>query len=187
MAKTKRLLDVILSILLIIITSPVMAAIAVAIKLDTPGPVLYSRLPNRYPVYRIGAHGTPFRYFKFRSMIHGNSGQADEITRVGNFIRRWHLDELPELFMVLSGRMSLVGPRPCTYESLRFYPDDYFLDWQVKPGMTGPSQLRGKSISVAEKIETDLRYIKNRTVVQDFIFIARTPVTIFRHRHQPHF
>lgn len=187
MLLVKRLIDIIISLILIIATAPVMIITALAIALDSPGPILYRRLPDGRPVMRYGKYGRQFHYFKFRSMRYLNNGHSDEITRVGNFIRRWHIDELPELFLVLIGRMSLVGPRPGTYDNYCDLPHEYFSQLDMKPGMTGPSQLHGKAFLMEEKIRLDLEYIRSWTIAQDLKIILLTPVIICRQRCLPHF
>ncbi len=183
----KRLFDVIFSLIFIVLCLPLLIVIAIAIKLDSPGPILYYRKFDGSPVYRVGAQGKIFRYFKFRSMEHGNRGKEEEITRVGKIIRPWHLDELPELFLVLLGKMSLVGPRHCTMEQYFNYPSELFEGWTVKPGMTGPSQLKGKFFPIKERVASDLAYIKNWSLASDFKLILVTPFVIFQKRKDPHF
>lgn len=187
MKALKRPCDVILSIILIILCLPLFLIIAIAIKLDSPGPVLYNRLPDGSFVYRHGTQGRIFRYCKFRTFEHGNQGREDEITRVGQLIRPWHLDELPELFLVLIGKMSLVGPRPCTSQKYLNYPPEFFDGWTVKPGMTGPSQLHGKLFPIKERGASDLAYIKNWSLIHDLKLILITPIVIFLRRKDPHY
>ena len=133
----KRAFDVVLSLVGLVLLSPLLAALGVGIKLNSPGPVFYRGL-------RAGRHGTPFRIFKFRSMvvnaekIGGPSSSADDprITRVGDLLRRYKLDELPQLLNVVKGEMSLVGPRPEVVQEVLLYTDEEKRLLDVRPGMT---------------------------------------------------
>lgn len=174
----KRLLDVVLSLFFMLLCLPILILVAIAIKLDSPGPVLYYRELNGSLVYRIGAQGKSFRYLKFRTMEHGNRGYKYEITRVGRIIRRWQIDRLPELFLVLIGKMSLVGPRPCTVEEYYRLPDEFFQAWDLKPGIIGPNQLKGRTLPDNERVQTDLNYIQNWSLLTDLKLIAMTPILI---------
>jgi lipopolysaccharide/colanic/teichoic acid biosynthesis glycosyltransferase len=170
---------------LLILSVPLLILIALAIKLDSRGSILYYRYPDSSPVYRVGQHGQLFHYFKFRTMIPENQNRPEDVTRVGNFLRRYHLDELPELLLVISGRMSLVGPRPLIpREAEQFL---YYHNLAVKPGMTGPTQLYGGKIySSHQKAIFDLRYIKDGNLWADLKLLAITPLVIFQRRHEPH-
>jgi len=183
----KRIFDLVIAGLTLVFAMPIMLLLAIAIKLDSAGPVLYYRLPDGSFTYRVGTGGKPFKYFKFRSMTHGNNGTPQEVTRVGHLIRCWHLDELPELFLVLSGKMSLVGPRPLSVNIVDRLTREYFQAKMVKPGITGPSQLKGKFLPIPKKIETDLWYIENWSIFQDVRILLRTPIVIFNQRNQPQF
>lgn len=150
----KRLLDIIGSLCALIISSPILLGVAIAIKLDDGGPVFFSQT-------RIGLHGKPFKMYKFRSMVTNaeelkkklaeETGQEDRfifkmkddprITKVGHFIRKTSLDEFPQLYNVLKGDMSLVGPRPALPEEVARYGSLYSARLLVKPGITGPWQV----------------------------------------------
>ena len=154
----KRVLDIVCSALALIIFSPLMLGVAIAIKLDDGGPVFFSQT-------RIGLHGRPFKMYKFRSMVTNaeelkkklaeENGQSDRfifkmkddprITKIGHFIRKTSLDEFPQFFNVLKGDMSLVGPRPALPEEVARYGSLYSARLLVKPGITGPWQVSGRS------------------------------------------
>lgn len=183
----KRAFDLIGVMLLLIPASVLMAIIAVAIKLESRGPVIYS-------AERIGRGEKPFMMFKFRSMVVGAEEQKDavrhlnevegpifkvrddpRVTRVGHFIRRLSLDELPQLFNVLIGDMSLVGPRPPLAEEVADY-----LPWQMKRlsvigGLTGLWQISGRSdLDFDELCELDIYYIDNWSLAMDVSILLRT-------------
>ena len=174
----KRLTDVVLSLFFLLVCAPVFVFIAVAIKLDSPGPVLYCRELNGSLVYRIGAKGQPFRYLKFRTMIQGSLEGEQEFTVIGQFIRRWQIDKLPELLLVLIGKMSLVGPRPCTVEEYNRLPDEFFQAWQMKPGIIGPNQLKAQTPNDEERVATDLDYLNNWNPLSDLKLILLCPLLI---------
>lgn len=184
----KRAFDIIVSCLGIVLLSPVMVATAIAIRVDGPGPVLYRQT-------RIGRRGTPFGMFKFRSMIAGADDQLaslldlqgtidrplhkviddPRITRVGRFIRKHSLDELPQLFNVLVGSMSLVGPRPQREAEVVLYDDVAERRLLVKPGMSGLWQVSGRSsLSWEDAIRLDLYYVENWSFMQDLQILFRT-------------
>ena len=186
----KRALDVCVSIALLLLTLPLMVLVALLIKLDDPGAVLYRQ-------QRIGLHGRPFTLLKFRSMTQdaekGGSPrwaqqQDPRITRVGSFIRPLRIDELPQLFNVLHGEMSLVGPRPERphfVEQLARIIPLYAERSYVKPGLTGWAQVNypyGASVEDArQKLSYDLYYVKNRSLMLDVLtLLATIRVVLFR-------
>ena len=181
----KNLEDRVLAALILLCASPVLLLIALAIKIDSPGPVFFRQ-------ERMGWTGESFRIWKFRSMhIHplenGVVKQAQKndprITKVGAFIRRTSLDELPQLFNVLTGEMSLVGPRPHALHHDTLYSQnivDYFARHNIKPGMTGLAQVRGfrgetKDIGqMIQRVDSDIEYINNWSLWLDFVILVRT-------------
>jgi putative colanic acid biosynthesis UDP-glucose lipid carrier transferase len=183
LAKTME--DMVLSALILILISPVLLLVAIAIKLDSPGPVFFRQA-------RAGWNGRTFKIWKFRSMyVHQpetgmlkQAGKNDpRITRVGAFIRKTSLDELPQVFNVLMGDMSLVGPRPHAIQHDEEYSrriDDYFARHNIKPGITGLAQvrgLRGETSDIdqmAQRIEADIEYINNWSVWLDLAILIRT-------------
>jgi lipopolysaccharide/colanic/teichoic acid biosynthesis glycosyltransferase/GT2 family glycosyltransferase len=188
----KRGLDIIGSIVGLTLLAPLMALIACLIKLDSPGPVFFVQ-------ERVGEGGRPFKIYKFRSMIVGAEGMAEEIhefshlpppllkiredprvTRVGRWLRRFSLDELPQLFNVLKGEMSLVGPRPEEIHVVQMYEDWHRKRLTVRPGITGPMQTNGRGdLSLDERVKLELAYIEEHSLWADFLILLRTvPVVL---------
>jgi exopolysaccharide biosynthesis polyprenyl glycosylphosphotransferase len=200
----KRISDFIVSALLIIITSPIMLVTAIAIALDSKGPIFFTTLDDGTPVTRVGEHGAPFRYFKFRSMRpkthslrYGELSRLDtrsdgplvkikndpRVTRVGRFIRTWSVDELPELFLVLMGKMSLVGPRPHLPEEVAKYDDRQRRVLTIKPGITGMAQVSGRAdLTFDEEVRLDTYYIENWSPWLDLAILLRTPLVVLAHK-----
>lgn len=186
----KRALDICVAALALLILSPIMLGVAALVKLTSPGPVIYRQL-------RHGINGSPIVVWKFRSMYtsratkdgHQVKANDPDVTAVGRLIRRWSIDELPQLFQVLRGTMSLVGPRPHPIwlnEKFHNLVDGYMQRHRVKPGMTGWAQIngwRGETESV-EKMEMRLRhdvfYIQNWSLWLDIRILLMTPFTVFR-------
>ena len=178
----KRTLDLLGAGAVAIATLPLMAACALAIKLDSRGPVLYRQL-------RVGRDGREFEILKLRTMVVGaermGAGMAvDEgdprITRVGTFLRRWSIDELPNLWNVINGEMSLVGPRPTLPEQVDGYDERQRGRLAVRPGVTGWAQVSGRaSLPWSERIELDLWYIGNASLLLDLKIILATVRMVF--------
>lgn len=178
-AFVKRLLDIVGSLILIVLTSPVMLAVAIGVKLSSPGPVLFRQ-------ERVGLNKKPFMMYKFRSMRVNTqqdtawSTNADpRKTKFGSFIRKFSLDELPQFFNVLKGDMSLVGPRPEIPFHVEHFKEEiprYLVRQQVRPGCTGWAQVNGLrgDTDIAERIRYDIWYIENWTVALDIKIIFRT-------------
>ncbi len=175
----KRILDVVLTLMGLVVAIPLMIVIGIVIKLESKGPVFYCQ-------ERVGKNGKVYTLYKLRSMYENaeeNGAQWAEkndprVTRVGRFIRKTRLDELPQLFNVLKGDMSLVGPRPerpvFTYQFNEQIPG-FINRLQVKPGLTGLAQVNGGyELGPAEKLEYDLYYIENRSLWMDIIIIFKT-------------
>ena len=183
----KRLLDFFIGLLALIVLLPVFALIALAIKLDSRGPAIYSQ-------NRAGLGGRPFLMLKFRTMVRDAEEQlkdlvpfdklaepmfklADDprITRVGRVLRRWSLDELPQLANVLVGRMSLVGPRPEQVELVERYKPEHLFRISVKPGLTGPMQVYGRGrLKFYERLAVEREYIENLSLGRDLRILALT-------------
>jgi putative colanic acid biosynthesis UDP-glucose lipid carrier transferase len=185
----KAIEDRLLSFLILLAIFPILLAVAIAVKLDSPGPVFFRQ-------NRAGWSGKSFKIWKFRSMYvhqeeHGKLKQAQKndsrITRVGAFIRKTSLDELPQIFNVLSGDMSLVGPRPHAIQHDKEYSEriyDYFARHHIKPGITGLAQVRGfrgETVEInqmIQRVESDIEYINNWSVWFDITIIFRTVFAI---------
>lgn len=170
----KRPTDIILSALGLVALAPVMAAVAVAVAVALGRPVFFRQ-------ERPGLHGRPFRLVKFRTMLdsvdsHGNPlDDAQRLTRFGRFLRASSLDELPELWNVLRGDMSLVGPRPLLMRYLPLYSPEQARRHEVRPGLTGWSQVNGRNaIGWPEKLALDVWYVDNRSFGLDFKILLMT-------------
>jgi lipopolysaccharide/colanic/teichoic acid biosynthesis glycosyltransferase len=178
----KRALDVVGATAILALTSPLMALAAVLIRLETHG----------HPIYRqrrVGKDGLPFEIYKFRTMVSGaehvgarlavNEGDP-RITRVGQVLRRWSLDELPNLINVVRGEMSLVGPRPTVQVQVDQYTPHQRRRLEVKPGISGWAQINGRtSLPWHERIELDIWYVDNRSLVLDVRILLRTAKLVF--------
>jgi exopolysaccharide biosynthesis polyprenyl glycosylphosphotransferase len=183
----KRVLDIVLTVLALLFLSPILVAIAVAVKLDSDGPLFYS-------AERIGQKGRVFRCFKFRTMVrdadnlraamtHMNERDSvlfkvtndPRITRIGRFLRKYSLDELPQFFNVLRGDMSIVGPRPPIASEVQHYKLSQLRRLDVAPGITGLWQVQARQDpSFDTYISMDVAYIENWSLFLDFKIIAHT-------------
>ncbi len=180
-AMIKRILDIIGSIVCIAIFSPVMLVFAILVRASSPGPILFRQ-------ERVGLHNRKFRMYKFRSMVMQDSSKEKKawtvcddprVTKVGKFMRRTSIDELPQLFNVLKGDMSLVGPRPERPYFVEKFQEEiprYMIKHQVRPGMTGWAQVHGLrgDTSIRKRIEYDLYYIENWTLGLDIKILFMT-------------
>jgi lipopolysaccharide/colanic/teichoic acid biosynthesis glycosyltransferase len=206
--RVKRIMDLAIAVLVLVVLSPLWLAIACAIKLTSRGPVLYSRTV-------VGRGGRPFVYYKFRTMRHGNDDSAHRaflqayvkedrpfavktdgrtgeqksvykvlgdprVTPIGKLLRKSSLDEIPQLLNVLRGEMSIVGPRPPIEFEYRMYDDTMKARLAVLPGITGRAQVRGRgNVSFAEMCALDLEYIRRRSTLLDVgILLATARVMI---------
>jgi lipopolysaccharide/colanic/teichoic acid biosynthesis glycosyltransferase len=196
---TRRLIDILVSAIVLILMSPLFLAIAIAIRLDTPGKSIYR-------ARRVGEAGRRFQMLKFRSMIADadrrgpaiSSCADSRITRVGQFLRACKLDEFPQFWNVLKGDMTLIGPRPETPEIVDLYTKEQKRILRAKPGLTGPGQISctmDESMAVREearaeefyiknvldrKLAMDVEYFEKRTVRNDIALVGRTIGVIFR-------
>jgi exopolysaccharide biosynthesis polyprenyl glycosylphosphotransferase len=191
----KRLMDFCFAALFIIITAPIYLLVAIVVKLDSPGPVFYKEI-------RMGFHGRKFKIWKFRTMQqnadkmqkdleHLNESEDGvnfkikndpRITRVGKYLRRYSLDELPQMFNVILGEMSLVGPRPFNMRDVNNFADHYFFRYEVLPGITGLWQVSGRSdvLQFERVIELDTQYIKKWSIWLDLkILLKSVKVVVF--------
>jgi lipopolysaccharide/colanic/teichoic acid biosynthesis glycosyltransferase len=172
-----RALDTVLAAALLAIASPLLAVAALAIRLESRGPVFYRQL-------RVGKDGRPFQLWKLRTMVPGAETMGagiyvlegdPRITRVGKLLRRFSLDELPNLVNVLRGDMALVGPRPTVQEQVDRYTDRQRRRLEVKPGITGWAQTNGRTaLPWPERIELDVWYVEHRSLRLDVRILAKT-------------
>ncbi len=184
-----RTLDLIAVVVLVVLLAPLLLVLAVLVRLDTPGPVLFRQ-------QRVGRDRKLFWVAKFRTMHHGASDDVhrghvlaliesgtkagklaadSRVTRIGGFLRRTSLDELPQLWNVLRGEMSLVGPRPPIPYEVDAYPPHWLGRFAVKPGVTGLWQVSGRSeVSLEEMIELDVEYVRRRSVMFNLWILLRT-------------
>ena len=185
----RHVIDPLIAALLLVIALPFIALIALAVKLDSPGPVLFCHL-------RGGELARPFTMLKFRTMRRGTRpfsekvGEDDpRITRVGRLLRRTGLDELPQLWNVLAGDMALIGPRPEQYELLSAYEPWQHERHLVRPGLTGWWQVNHRDARpMRQNVERDLHYVRNQCLALDAVIVVRTVrimLSGFRHSAQP--
>jgi sugar transferase EpsL len=176
----KGLLDSAGALLLLVLLLPVLGAIGVAVWLQLGAPVLFRQ-------ERPGLAGRPFVLFKFRTMRQGPGAEDDRLSDFGRFLRRWSLDELPELWNVLKGDMSLVGPRPLLMQYLGRYTPHQFLRHEVKPGLTGWAQVNGRNtLTWDQKFALDVWYVENWSLWLDANILARTLWQLVRPRGIAH-
>jgi len=202
-ATTRRALDLIVATAMVLLLSPLLILLAAAIRFDSRGPAFFRQR-------RVGHGQREFTVFKFRSMrsdadprghrdyvtalIQGRAAHGgrkdlyklavdERITPVGRWIRRWSLDELPQLFNVIAGDMSLVGPRPAIPYEVAEYPSWYLSRFAVKPGLTGLWQVSGRNERTYEEmVRLDIEYAERRTLLLDLSILARTPFTVLARR-----
>jgi exopolysaccharide biosynthesis polyprenyl glycosylphosphotransferase len=184
----KRTIDLVVSATLLLLLAPVLLAVAIAIKLDSRGPVLFKQT-------RVGKDGKPFTMVKFRTMVADAEARVGEVvdtkaliepsfkipddprhTRIGRRLRRFSVDEIPQLWNVLKGEMSLVGPRPEEEPLVQLYDERQKVRLSVKPGLTGPMQVYGRGdLSFEERLALERDYIDNLSIAQDVAILLRTP------------
>lgn len=192
-AAIKRVLDCTAALLLLLVLSPLLLITAILIRVDSRGPVFFRQT-------RLGLGGRPFDILKFRTMTVLENGDRiiqatrndPRVTRVGRFLRKTSIDELPQLINVLKGEMSLVGPRPHARAHDAYYAQfvpNYAVRQQVRPGITGWAQVngfRGETPTVEcmrQRIERDLWYVENFSLALDFRILLRTPLELLRQRN----
>ena len=178
-----RAVDVLVAGAGLVLTSPLLAAAAVATRIESGSPVLYRQT-------RVGQDGEDFELLKLRTMVVGAEtmgagfavDQGDSrITRVGRILRRTSIDELPQLWNVLRGDMSVIGPRPTLRYQVEQYDERQRRRLDVRPGLTGWAQVQGRaSLPWAERIELDVWYVDNRSPKVDLAILLRTPLALFR-------
>lgn len=201
----KTIFDRSIALVLIIITLPLQILIVIALFLEQPGRVLFSRLPDKSKTMRVGEGGRLFHYFKFRSMVkdahhyrfdpqfiktYGNMRDGTplfklkddpRVTRVGRLLRKFSLDELPEFYLVLLGRMSLVGPRPHLPEEVEKYQPMQRKVLTIKPGITGMGQVSGRhDLDFDEEVRLDVYYIEHWSPLLDLYILLKTPLVVLK-------
>ena len=193
---TRRLFDFTVALIGLVVASPIIAIASVVVKLSSPGPVLHSAV-------RIGLHGKPFTLYKFRTMVVGaasqgpgiTAGSDSRITPAGRWLRRSKLDELPQLWNVLIGDMSIVGPRPEDARYVDSYTPEQRRVLDAKPGITGPASVEFRDEEsilaaaddldeayariMAEKLDIDIEYLSRRTLLSDIAIIVATVRAVF--------
>ncbi|MBP1782423.1 sugar transferase [Micromonospora chalcea] len=178
-ATVKRGVDVVVSATALLVTAPILAAVAVAVLLGMGRPVLFRQ-------QRIGRYGGEFTILKFRSMAGGGDGFSPgddqaRLTPLGRWLRATSLDELPSLWNILRGDMSLVGPRPFPTSYRDLYTPEQFRRHDVRPGLTGLAQVNGRNeLGWAERFAYDLRYVEHWSLRLDARILARTAVAVLR-------
>ncbi len=169
----KRLVDILLVILSAPLWIPLALCVACAVALSMGRPVIFSQM-------RAGLGGRPFRFLKFRTMREGDGSDAERTTRLGRMLRSTSLDELPQLLHVLSGKMSLVGPRPLPIAYLPRYSAHQARRHEVRPGITGWAQVNGRNaITWERKFDLDVWYVDNRSLALDMKIILMTFLRVF--------
>lgn len=179
----KRLIDVVVSGLVIMIFSPLFIIIALLIKIDSKGPVFFTQ-------NRVGYRKAEFKIYKFRTMLTFEDSfypdgtpieNYDRITKIGSILRKTSIDELPQLLNILIGQMSIVGPRPTLSYQVEKYDKNQLRRLNVLPGLTGLAQVNGRnSLSWSKKIEYDLEYVDNVTFINDMKIVLKTFSVVFR-------
>lgn len=176
----KRLIDVVGALLGLLLAAPLILVVAIVVRFALGSPVLFRQ-------YRPGLHGEPFEMIKFRTMAISNDADlgplpdSARLGRVGKFLRAWSVDELPELWNVLVGEMSFVGPRPLLMEYLPLYSAAQRRRHEVRPGITGWAQVHGRNaISWEQKFELDVWYVDHRTLWLDLHILLLTIARVFR-------
>lgn len=185
----KRIFDIVVALAALIALAPLVGLIALVIKLDSRGPVLFIQ-------ERVGKGLRKFRCFKFRTMIDGAESLGnkfvvtkndDRVTRVGNRLRSWTLDEVPQLVNVLKGEMSIVGPRPWVEEQARYCPPESRRRFDFKPGMAGWAWVHGRNkLPWSERVRLDLWYVDHWTFALDMKILAKAVLLLLR-REGVHF
>lgn len=212
----KRIIDVIISVMVLIFLTPLLVFIALLIKLDSPGPVFFKQARVGSKMHKLGTEilweREPFYCYKFRTMIHNSKSDIhkkyiealiqdnreqmekmegeknnlhklvndNRITRVGKYLRKYSLDEIPQFINVIKGDMSVVGPRPAIPYEVEMYRPLYLRRLEAKPGITGLQQITARCTESFDKqVNLDIQYIKNQSLGLDLKIIVKTPLAIF--------
>ena len=174
----KRLLDVILALILMIVLSPVLIVISLLIKLDSKGPVLFKQK-------RSGKDNKVFTLYKFRSMTCNNdfydTTKEDQVTKIGNILRKTSLDELPQMINILKGDMSFIGPRPWVVDYAKYFTPEQTRRLEVLPGITGLAQCSGRNnLNIIDRINIDVNYVDNISFKLDIEIVFKTILCILK-------
>lgn len=174
----KKILDITLAIILIIILSPLMLIISLVIKLDSKGPVIFKQI-------RSGKNNKSFTLYKFRSMTCNNnfydSSIEDQVTKVGKILRKTSLDELPQLFNILKGEMSFIGPRPWILDYAKYFTKHQMRRLEVLPGITGLAQCSGRNnLGIIERIDIDVEYVESISLLLDIYIVLKTIKSVLK-------
>ena len=179
----KRILDFLLSLIAIIILSPVFLIVAILVRIKLGSPVIFKQ-------ERPGKNEKIFTLYKFRTMTdkkdeNGNLlPDSERLTKFGKALRSTSLDELPELFNILKGDMSIVGPRPLAVQYLPYYTDEERHRHDVRPGLTGLAQINGRNcLSWEKRFKYDLKYVNNITILQDLKIVLKTIIKVFKRQN----
>ena len=174
----KKLLDLTLALILIILLSPLMLIISVMIKLDSKGPVIFKQI-------RSGKNNKNFTLYKFRSMTCNNNlydtSVEDQVTKIGRILRKTSLDELPQLFNILKGEMSFIGPRPWIVDYAKYFTRHQMRRLEVLPGITGLAQCSGRNnLGIIERIDIDVEYVENMSLFLDVYIVLKTIKSVLK-------
>lgn len=176
----KRIIDLVISLILLLLLSPVLVVLAIMIRSNMGSPILFKQ-------ERPGLQGKSFYLYKFRTMNNAHDMNGDllsdqvRLTAFGKWLRKYSLDELPQLLNVIKGDMSLVGPRPLLMEYLSLYTEDQSIRHHTKPGITGWAQVNGRNaITWGEKFKLDIWYVKNQTVRLDLKILFITMIKVIK-------
>lgn len=174
----KRILDLLLATILLVLLSPIFIIVSIAIKLETKGPVIFKQI-------RSGKHNKVFTLYKFRSMTANNdfynTKEEDQITKVGKFIRKTSLDELPQLFNILKGEMSFIGPRPWITDYAKYFTKHQMRRLEVLPGITGLAQCSGRNnLNIKDRINIDVKYVDHISLKMDLYIFFKTIKSVIK-------
>ena len=174
----KKLLDLILALILVILLSPLMIIIAIMIKIDSKGPVIFKQI-------RSGKNNKNFTLYKFRSMIYNNNlydtSVEDQVTKIGRILRKTSLDELPQLFNILKVEMSFIGPRPWIVDYAKYFTKHQMRRLEVLPGITGLAQCSGRNnLGIIERIDIDVEYVENMSLFLDIYIVFKTIKSVLK-------
>lgn len=174
----KKLFDLILALILTILLSPLMLIISIMIKLDSKGPVIFKQI-------RSGKNNKNFTLYKFRSMTCNNNlydtSVEDQVTKIGRILRKTSLDELPQLFNILKGEMSFIGPRPWILDYAKYFTKHQMRRLEVLPGITGLAQCSGRNnLGIIERIDIDVEYVENMSLFLDIYIVLKTIKSVLK-------